>query len=188
MFTWDFGDGKSATGVLSPNGVSTVPVVINGLGNATFTVTHSYSGDPVPHMATIRIFEGLGGTGSDSLLFTGCDDDDERGWHHGHIDDEDCDGFPDHDHGNGNGRGHEDFLGTDPNDVCPDDADDDAWPPDFNNSGHVSLSDLVGFGPHFNKNSSHPNYRARFDLTGSGAIDLSDIVTMGAFFNKNCDW
>ncbi len=186
MFTWDFGDGKSTTGVLSPNGMSTVPVVINSLGNATFTVTHNYSGDPVPGMATIRIFEGLGGTGSDSLLFEGCDDDDERGWHHGHIDDDDCDGFPNHEHDHG--RGHELFIGTDPDDVCPDDLDDDAWPPDLNNSGVVNLSDVSLLGNRYNKHSSHLDYSPRFDLTADGWVSLGDISILSPFYNKSCDW
>jgi hypothetical protein len=73
-FTWDFGDGTSMAGVLSPNGLSTVPVTIDGLGNATFTVSHTYAAAPIPPKATVRIDEGLGGTGTDDVVFSvACD-------------------------------------------------------------------------------------------------------------------
>jgi hypothetical protein len=193
VFVWDFGDGTSMTGVLSPTGQSTVPVTVNPDGSATFTVTHMYSGTPVPSMATVRIDDGLGGTGSDDVLFGVECDPDKWGDHgggdtgHGQDDDDDldCDGFPTKPRTGG--RGSEEFIGTDATDPCPDDEADAAWPPDFNNSGGVSLSDVVGFGQHYNKSSQQQGYSQRFDLNASGGINLSDIVVLGPFFNRDCE-
>jgi PKD repeat protein len=186
-FTWDFGDGTTLSGVLTPDGASSVPVTVDGSGNGTFTVSHEYDTFPVPRTATIRIDEGLGGSGYDDVNFTAdCRWEEGDRWHHGHIDgDDDCDGFPSHD--KKHGRGHEEFMGTELGDSCPDDREDDAWPPDFNNSGEVDLSDVSHFGHRYNKHSSHPDYWARFDLTADGWLDLSDLSILGgAFYNKPC--
>jgi hypothetical protein len=98
--------------------------------------------------------------------------------------DSDCDGFPDS--VTAGARGRENFIGTDAADQCADDGADNAWPPDVNNSRATNLSDVVLFGPTFNKVGPNPPYNARFDLNASGAVNLSDIVVLGGFFNKSC--
>jgi hypothetical protein len=98
--------------------------------------------------------------------------------------DGDCDGFPDTI--TVAGRGNEAFIGTDVADQCPENSADHAWPPDVNNSGTTNLSDVVAFGPTFNKVGPNPPYNKRVDLNASGGVNLSDIVAVGPFFNRSC--
>jgi hypothetical protein len=44
--------------------------------------------------------------------------------------------------GDGWGNDFENYLGTDPNDDCPDSENDAAWPPDLNNDTFVDITDL----------------------------------------------
>jgi FtsP/CotA-like multicopper oxidase with cupredoxin domain len=62
----------------------------------------------------------------------------------------------------------------------------DAWPPDMNDDQRANLSDVILFGPHFNKISPDPGYSPRFDLNSDGRVNLSDVVLMGPSFNKSC--
>jgi PKD repeat protein len=72
-FVWEFGDGTFLTGVLSPEESRTVPVTIDGAGNATFTVQHTYAaGLPTPFTATVRVSDAAGGLGIDEVVFR-CD-------------------------------------------------------------------------------------------------------------------
>jgi PKD repeat protein len=72
-FVWQFGDGTFLTGVLSPEEARTVPVTIDGAGNATFTVQHTYAaGLPTPFAATVRVSDAAGGLGMDEVVFR-CD-------------------------------------------------------------------------------------------------------------------
>jgi hypothetical protein len=114
--------------------------------------------------------------------------------------DTDCDGHPDS--VTAGTRGREDFIGTDLTDRCADtttlnDEQGPAvgeplspWPPDINDNRATNLSDVVGFGPTFNKSGPNPPYNARFDLNAApqpnGAVNLSDIVVIGSFFNRSC--
>jgi hypothetical protein len=102
--------------------------------------------------------------------------------------DSDCDGFPDT--ATSAGRGRESFIGTDAVDQCADNASDNAWPADTNNSRAVNLSDVVAFGVAFNTMGPNPPYNPRLDLNAApqpnGAVNLSDIVTLGPFFNWTC--
>lgn len=98
--------------------------------------------------------------------------------------DSDCDGFPDT--VSVPGRGRESFMETDAADQCPDGSTDNAWPPDVNNSRAANLTDVVLFGPTFNKAPPNAAYNKRFDLNASGSVNLSDIVAIGPFFNKSC--
>jgi hypothetical protein len=189
-FRWDFGDGTTMSGILSPNGLGTVPVTIDAMGNGTFTVNHTYDAFPVPTQAVLNVAEGLGGAGVDDLLITSECEEEHHHWYwwwflHWWVhDDGDCDGFPGHHHSHS--RGSEAFIGTDETASCPADNGHAAWPPDFDNSGDVRLSDVVTFGPYFNKHSWHPEYWSRYDLTGNGAVDLSDVVAIAPFFNNEC--
>jgi len=39
----------------------------------------------------------------------------------------------------------ENYMGTDTLDDCPDDSDDDAWPPDINNDTSCNVFDLMEY-------------------------------------------
>jgi len=69
FYMWDFGDGTSQTGVISPAGVT-----IDGSGNGTFTVQHAYAqGIQTPLTATVKIVDSGGAIGGDDVIITGCD-------------------------------------------------------------------------------------------------------------------
>lgn len=81
----------------------------------------------------------------------------------------------------------------------PMDADGDAWddkleiylgnavscsvPPDVNDDGFYDLSDIIAFGPHFNKPAGSTPVSMRFDYNASGFVSLADIVKTGPYFN-----
>lgn len=110
--------------------------------------------------------------------------------------DTDCDGYPNT--ATVASRGRENLIGTDAADHCadttaPNDERGPAfgqplspWSPDINDTRVTNLSDVILFGPHFNKVSPDPAYSVRVDLNASGSVTLSDVVGMGAFFNKSC--
>jgi len=97
--------------------------------------------------------------------------------------DGDCDGFT---------SPRETFLTTDPNDNCPDDTSDDAWPPDINKSGLVNGLDVgalrVPFGSSAHRPNGPPdaNYWARVDFNDDGLIGGLDVGSMRVFFGKGC--
>jgi Tol biopolymer transport system component len=80
--------------------------------------------------------------------------------------------------------GKELFMGTDPLDNCPDDPSDDAWPPDFNNTGSVTSGDLVLFRQHYEPLGGL--YEARYDLNASGSITSGDLVVFRTYYGSNC--
>jgi FtsP/CotA-like multicopper oxidase with cupredoxin domain len=82
-------------------------------------------------------------------------------------------------------------IGTDLGSACAktaavNDEQTDAWPPDINDNQFVTLSDVVLFGPHYNKISPDPAYDSRFDLNASGGVTLADVVLMGPDYNTSC--
>lgn len=91
--------------------------------------------------------------------------------------DDDCDGFS---------TTIETFVGTDPTYPCSPVDFLAVWPPDFNNSNRVDLTDIVLLKPHFNSSLGQPAYSQRFDLNADNQINLADVVTMKPYFNQNC--
>jgi hypothetical protein len=95
--------------------------------------------------------------------------------------DTDCDGFT---------KTREQHTGTDPVRHCNADStvnnEADAWPSDFNDNRVTNLTDVVLFGPTYNKSVGQPGYDQRFDLNVSNSVSLADVVLMGPFYNKNC--
>ena len=88
--------------------------------------------------------------------------------------DPDCDGFTTAD---------ESSIGTDPNLACG----PNAWPPDFNDDGLISISDVLLMKASFGaKSPDDPIYDARRDLNPDGKISISDVLTMRAFFDQEC--
>jgi len=90
-----------------------------------------------------------------------------------------CPNNPDCD-GDNWGDGAELYMGTDPQDACPDNPSDDAWPPDFNNSGAVTVADLVAFRQHAQWLGLP--YNARYDLNASGAITSADLIIFSHYY------
>ena len=97
--------------------------------------------------------------------------------------DGDYDGFAD---------GIELFVGTDAVDACAatpaaDDEPVDPWPPDFNDSQHVNLLDILPLKPHFGATDpTDPLYDPRFDLAPDGRINLVDVLKIKPFFGTSC--
>jgi hypothetical protein len=87
--------------------------------------------------------------------------------------DSDHDGFPD---------SVEAFLGTDPTQACG----PNSWPPDLNNDGKVTLSDVLAYSPSFNSAVTSTSYDARLDLNDDGRVNLSDVLGLSPYFNKAC--
>jgi len=91
-------------------------------------------------------------------------------------DDSDKDGFSD---------GIEDYIRTDEDDNCADDANDAAWPPDFNNDKQVNTADVDMFRPYLGQKVKGVKNR-RFDLDANKVINVSDILTLSPYMNKGC--
>jgi hypothetical protein len=95
--------------------------------------------------------------------------------------DDDNDGFPD---------GDENYIGTDSLDACPDDPDDDAWPPDINNDTRVNILDIMEYFAYgsFSGHFGDPAYAKRFDMNADGLLNILDIMTYFAFgaFGSQC--
>ena len=76
----------------------------------------------------------------------------------------------------------ETFIGTDPNLACG----NNAWPPDFNSDGTVSISDVLALKPGFNSQSGDENYDQRLDLNADGRISIADVLALKPVFNQSC--
>ncbi len=79
--------------------------------------------------------------------------------------DDDCDGFT---------TTVENYVGTDPLDACPDDINDDAWPPDMNNDANVKIADVIlAF---YGKVLVPETYDRRSDFNADGELGISDVI------------
>ncbi len=78
----------------------------------------------------------------------------------------------------------EDFIGTDPFDECPDDLNDDAWPPDLNNDKHVSIgNDIIPEAVQFGMDRD-----PRFSMVGNDTdVSITDILKVAFNFGGPCD-
>jgi hypothetical protein len=83
--------------------------------------------------------------------------------------DADCDGdtFTD---------GVELYVGTDPLDNCPDDADDAAWPFDINNDTWSDILDVLLYKYKLNYCEPDPGYDRRYDLNADGCVNILDVL------------
>jgi len=91
--------------------------------------------------------------------------------------DGDCDGWTSDDEG---------FIGTDPVDACPDDAQDDAWPADINNSTRVDIIDALFFAPVIMSNPGDGRYDSRYNLDAQGGINIIDLLMLGSAITRKC--
>lgn len=85
----------------------------------------------------------------------------------------------------------EHWMGTDSLDGCPDDLNDDAWPPDIKNDGEVDILDVLKFkwvlGSHLDGGGPKDHtYNRRYDMNADGEIDILDILKLKPFFNTTC--
>lgn len=73
FYRWEFGDGSYDFGTLAVNGVISDGVIVDGQGNATFTVEHQYTSD-TDVMASVKITDAFGGVGVDDVNLIRCGD------------------------------------------------------------------------------------------------------------------
>jgi len=82
------------------------------------------------------------------------------------------------------------YLGTDPQDACPDDPNDDAWPPDVNSgtmgcgfhNGEINITDVLCYKW---KLGSNP-YDRRYDLNADGNVNILDVLLYKWELGKSC--
>ncbi len=81
----------------------------------------------------------------------------------------------------------EQYLGTDPLDNCPDDDNDAAWPPDFNNSKGVNGADFSKFILAFGASEGDGKFQRRYDLYKDGKITPADFTIFKSYYVKSCN-
>lgn len=77
-------------------------------------------------------------------------------------------------------------MGTDPNSNCATLSNTDAFPPDIDRNGVVTLSDITTVSKAYGKTSSMPDWPTykRYDMDANGTITLADIFLTSKFFGK----
>ena len=97
-----------------------------------------------------------------------------------------CTGASDID-GDGFDENAELYMGTSPWHACtaaP--GKHDAWPPDVNNDGRVTIADVLALKSAFGAQTGDSNYTARLDLTADGRISIADVLIMKDPFGSSC--
>jgi hypothetical protein len=89
--------------------------------------------------------------------------------------DPDCDGFTSTD---------ETTIGTDPGRQCDNGSMPPDWPPDFDDSMMVDISDVLALKPDFG--GTAPPAATRLDIFPDGMIDISDALALKSFFGAMC--
>jgi hypothetical protein len=104
--------------------------------------------------------------------------------------DQDGDGLTDCEDDDDDGDGYSDtretIIGTDPWGACPKHKTDASWPPDFDNSRMVDVTDVLSLKPIFGTSSGTPAFSARHDLNTDGWIDVTDVLSLKPIFGVNC--
>jgi hypothetical protein len=119
-------------------------------------------------------------TDGDTMVNTGDTNDDD-------------DGNPDPDFNDGwFSDALEVYAGTDSLDACPENTNDDAWPPDFNNDGRVmgfdtlflrlSIGSIYG-GSYYERDST---YNRRYDLNMNGSVNSLDVLFLRPYIGITC--
>lgn len=93
------------------------------------------------------------------------------------VGDDDCDGFE---------TAREQYLQTDPQDACPDNSNDDAWPPDIDKDAFVSIADVLKYKGNLGKNVGDPGYILRLDLNADGSVMISDVLVFKGRLGQRC--
>jgi len=80
------------------------------------------------------------------------------------------------------------FVATDPLDACPDDANDDAWPPDIQagqgcgfHNGRIDILDVLCYKPKLTG-----LYDARYDLDTNGVVNILDVLLYKPLLGASC--
>jgi hypothetical protein len=105
--------------------------------------------------------------------------------------DDDNDGDPDPGFNDGIPDWKENWMGTDTLDACPDNTNDDAWPPDVKNDGNVVILDAVKFkwviGSKLNGGGPKDHtYDRRYDMNADERINILDVLKLKPFINTAC--
>jgi len=104
---------------------------------------------------------------------------------------DDDDGDPDPGFNDGFLDTKENWMGTDSLDACRDNVNDDAWPPDINNSGKADILDVLLFKPVLGADygglgPEDRNYDRRFDLNADKKIDILDVLIIKPYMDRTC--
>ncbi len=76
----------------------------------------------------------------------------------------------------------ETYIGTDPTKVCG----VNAWPPDVDNDGAVTILDLTNVANAFLTRVGDPQYKNRYDMDADGAITILDLTVIANYFLMPC--
>jgi hypothetical protein len=78
------------------------------------------------------------------------------------------------------------YVGTDPDDACPDDTGDDAWPLDINMDTYITAADVLRYRGNINKSvGTYPELQ-RLDLNADGVITAADVLKYRGRINERC--
>ena len=78
------------------------------------------------------------------------------------------------------------YVGTDPHDACPDNANDDAWPPDINRDTRVDVLDMVAYRPILGSAKGDANFNKRFDLNADRIVNIADLLMFKSLLGLSC--
>lgn len=78
------------------------------------------------------------------------------------------------------------WVKTDYADNCPDDGQDAAWPPDFNNDRLVNTNDVNIIKNFFNTKAGDNRFNRRYDLNADKSINSLDVYIVSQYLNKGC--
>lgn len=153
--------------------------ICDGLDNDADTVADDgfdYNGNTVPDCTEASL-----DTDGDTLVNTSDTNDDDDGnmedpdWNDGWFSDT-----------------LEVWVGTDSLDACPEDTNDDAWSPDFNNDGRVlgfdtlylrlSVGSTYG-GSWYERDKT---YNRRYDLNSNGVVNSLDVLFLRPYIGITC--
>lgn len=81
----------------------------------------------------------------------------------------------------------EKYLGTSPIRKCSQSSTDSTWPPDFNNTNTINITDFSLFRSHYNTVIGDSSYSQRFDLNTDGKIDDTDFNIFKKYYGKICN-
>jgi len=82
----------------------------------------------------------------------------------------------------------ETYLGTNSQSDCSLNSSTDAWPPDFNRDGKVSVADIDAVKQAYGKNSSSADWSTKYkrlDLVQNGSITIADIMAVVNLYNRS---
>ena len=82
--------------------------------------------------------------------------------------------------GDGSSNAAELTIGTQAFDDCPDNSQDDAWPPDLDKDTAVTLNDILILADHYQSTD------ARYDIFGEGSVNIPTILKLARQWGSSC--